>query len=164
MNVIIDDAQALATASDFAAELATGDSERDAQHRLPRAEVAALAASGLLGVTVPREHGGADVSARTMGELIATLSEGDASVGQIPQNHYFFVQVLREGQWPSTAATYGTNAAQLQGTVDKDSGRIIVTSAIDNLGKGAAGQVVQCANLMLGLPEAAGLTVNGVAP
>ncbi|HEY1094088.1 MAG TPA: N-acetyl-gamma-glutamyl-phosphate reductase [Glycomyces sp.] len=75
-----------------------------------------------------------------------------------------FVHVLREGQWPSTAATYGTNAVQLQGTVDKDSGRIIVTSAIDNLGKGAAAQVVQCANLMLGLPEAAGLTVNGVAP
>lgn len=75
-----------------------------------------------------------------------------------------FVHVLRDGQWPSTAATYGTNAVQLQGTVDKDSGRIIVTAAIDNLGKGAAAQVVQCANLMLGLPEAAGLTVNGVAP
>jgi SfnB family sulfur acquisition oxidoreductase len=94
--VIMDDAQALAVAREFAADLATGDSERDAQRRLPRAEVAALAASGLLGVTVPREFGGADVSARTMGELIALLSEGDASVGQIPQNHYFFVQVLRE--------------------------------------------------------------------
>ncbi|TQM37461.1 SfnB family sulfur acquisition oxidoreductase [Pseudonocardia cypriaca] len=94
--VITGDAQALAVARDFAADLATGDSERDAQRRLPRAEVAALAASGLLGVTVPREHGGADVSARTMGELIATLSEGDASVGQIPQNHFFFVEVLRE--------------------------------------------------------------------
>jgi SfnB family sulfur acquisition oxidoreductase len=94
--VITDDAQALVVARDFALDLATGDSERDAQRRLPRAEVAALAASGLLGVTVPREHGGADVSARTMGELIALLSEGDASVGQIPQNHYFFVQVLRE--------------------------------------------------------------------
>jgi N-acetyl-gamma-glutamyl-phosphate reductase len=75
-----------------------------------------------------------------------------------------FVHVLREGQWPATASVYGTNAVQLQGTVDKDSGRIVVTSAIDNLGKGAAAQVVQCANLMLGLPEAAGLTVNGVAP
>ncbi|RRS01830.1 N-acetyl-gamma-glutamyl-phosphate reductase [Glycomyces terrestris] len=75
-----------------------------------------------------------------------------------------FVQVLREGQWPATASVYGTNAVQLQGAVDKDSGRIVVTSAIDNLGKGAAAQVVQCANLMLGLPEAQGLTVNGVAP
>jgi len=48
--------------------------------------------------------------------------------------------------------------------VDSDSGRILVVSAIDNLGKGAAGQAVQCANLMLGLPETAGLTANGVAP
>jgi N-acetyl-gamma-glutamyl-phosphate reductase len=48
--------------------------------------------------------------------------------------------------------------------VDGDSGRILVVSAIDNLGKGAAGQAVQCANLMLGLPETAGLTANGVAP
>ena len=75
-----------------------------------------------------------------------------------------FVRVLPEGVWPATASTYGTNAVQLQGTVDLDSGRLIATAAIDNLGKGAAGQVIQCANLMLGLPEAAGLTVNGVAP
>jgi len=75
-----------------------------------------------------------------------------------------FVRVLPEGAWPHTAATYGSNAALLQSTVDSDSGRILVVSAIDNLGKGAAGQAVQCANLMLGLPETAGLTANGVAP
>ena len=63
-----------------------------------------------------------------------------------------------------TAATYGSNAAHLQATVDVDSGRIIVQSAIDNLGKGAAAQAVQCANLMYGLPETAGLTAIGVAP
>lgn len=75
-----------------------------------------------------------------------------------------FVRLLPEDTWPATASTYGTNAALLQGGVDRDSGRIIVTCAIDNLGKGASGQVVQCANLMLGLPEETGLTVNGVAP
>jgi N-acetyl-gamma-glutamyl-phosphate reductase len=75
-----------------------------------------------------------------------------------------FVRVLPEGAWPHTASTYGSNAALLQSTVDSDSGRILVVSAIDNLGKGAAGQAVQCANLMLGLPETAGLTANGVAP
>jgi N-acetyl-gamma-glutamyl-phosphate reductase len=48
--------------------------------------------------------------------------------------------------------------------IDGDSGRIIVTSAIDNLGKGAAGQAVQNANLMLGLTETAGLSMDGVAP
>jgi N-acetyl-gamma-glutamyl-phosphate reductase len=75
-----------------------------------------------------------------------------------------FVRLLPEGVWPSTGSTIGSNAAQLQSTVDKDSGRILVTCAIDNLGKGAAGQAVQCANLMLGLPETAGLTAHGVAP
>jgi N-acetyl-gamma-glutamyl-phosphate reductase len=75
-----------------------------------------------------------------------------------------FVHVLPEGVWPHTAATSGSNSCHLQATVDIDSGRIIVVSALDNLGKGAAGQAVQCANLMFGLPETAGLSVYGVAP
>ncbi|HET9516960.1 MAG TPA: N-acetyl-gamma-glutamyl-phosphate reductase [Actinoplanes sp.] len=75
-----------------------------------------------------------------------------------------FVHVLPEGVWPHTAATAGSNSCHLQAGYDIDSGRIIVVSAIDNLGKGAAGQAVQCANLMLGLPETAGLSVFGVAP
>ena len=66
--------------------------------------------------------------------------------------------MLPEGAWPRTTATLGTNACHLQAGVDGDSGRVLVLSAIDNLGKGAAGQAVQCANLMLGLPETAGLT------
>jgi N-acetyl-gamma-glutamyl-phosphate reductase len=41
---------------------------------------------------------------------------------------------------------------------------VVVCSAIDNLGKGAAGQAMQCANLLLGLPETTGLPVDGVAP
>jgi N-acetyl-gamma-glutamyl-phosphate reductase len=75
-----------------------------------------------------------------------------------------FVHVLPEGRWPHTGATAGSNSCHLQVTIDADSGRIIVVSALDNLGKGAAGQAVQCANLMLGLPETAGLSVFGVAP
>jgi N-acetyl-gamma-glutamyl-phosphate reductase len=75
-----------------------------------------------------------------------------------------FVHVLPEGQQPHTGATAGSNAAHLQATLDDDSGRIIVTCAIDNLGKGAAGQALQNANIMLGLPETAGLTTDGVAP
>jgi N-acetyl-gamma-glutamyl-phosphate reductase len=75
-----------------------------------------------------------------------------------------FVHVLAEGSWPHTAATYGSNSCHLQATVDTDSGRVIVVSALDNLGKGAAGQALQCANLLLGLPEQAGLAVSGVAP
>ncbi|MEW2589629.1 N-acetyl-gamma-glutamyl-phosphate reductase [Micromonospora aurantiaca] len=75
-----------------------------------------------------------------------------------------FVHVLPEGTWPHTAATAGSNSCHLQATVDVDSGRVIVVSAIDNLGKGAAGQAVQNANLMVGLPETTGLSVFGVAP
>jgi N-acetyl-gamma-glutamyl-phosphate reductase len=75
-----------------------------------------------------------------------------------------FVHLLGEPAWPHTSATYGSNSCHLQATVDADSGRIVVVSAIDNLGKGAAGQAVQCANLMLGLPETTGLSVDGIAP
>jgi N-acetyl-gamma-glutamyl-phosphate reductase len=75
-----------------------------------------------------------------------------------------FVHVLPDGMWPRTAATLGSNACQLQAGIDRDSGRITVLSALDNLGKGAAGQAVQCANLMLGLDEGTGLTSVGVQP
>jgi N-acetyl-gamma-glutamyl-phosphate reductase len=75
-----------------------------------------------------------------------------------------FVHLLPEGRWPSTAATAGSNAVHLQVAADTHAGRAVVAAAIDNLGKGAAGQAVQCANLMLGLAETAGLTANGVAP
>jgi N-acetyl-gamma-glutamyl-phosphate reductase len=75
-----------------------------------------------------------------------------------------FVHLLPPGQWPASGAVSGSNAAHLQVTADTHAGRAVVVSAIDNLGKGAAGQAVQIANLMLGLPETAGLTPHGVAP
>ncbi len=75
-----------------------------------------------------------------------------------------FVHLLPAGRWPATASVAGSNAAQLQVAADTHAGRAIVVSAIDNLGKGAAGQAVQIANIMLGLPETAGLTAFGVAP
>lgn len=75
-----------------------------------------------------------------------------------------FVTVLPEGQWPQTGSVSGTNAAQLQVAVDDHTGRVVVVSVIDNLGKGAAGQAVQNANLMLGLDEGAGLDVIGITP
>jgi N-acetyl-gamma-glutamyl-phosphate reductase len=75
-----------------------------------------------------------------------------------------FAHLLPAGCWPATAATTGSNTVHLQAAADAQAGRAVVVAAIDNLGKGAAGQAVQNANLMLGLDEAAGLTVNGVAP
>ncbi|WP_433719828.1 N-acetyl-gamma-glutamyl-phosphate reductase [Actinoplanes sp. CA-051413] len=102
--------------------------------------------------------------------ILATVTArplGDADPRAVLQAAYAdepFVHVLPAGTWPHTAATAGSNSCHLQATLDVDSGRIVVVSALDNLGKGAAGQAVQCANLMLGLPETAGLTVFGVAP
>ncbi len=75
-----------------------------------------------------------------------------------------FIRLLPEGRWPATAATTGGNAAHLQAAADAHAGRAVVVAALDNLGKGAAGQAVQAANLMLGLPETAGLSTQGVAP
>jgi N-acetyl-gamma-glutamyl-phosphate reductase len=75
-----------------------------------------------------------------------------------------FVHVLPEGRWPATGATFGSNRAHLQVAADTHAGRAIVVCALDNLVKGAAGQAIQIANLMLGLPETAGLTAYGVSP
>ena len=56
------------------------------------------------------------------------------------------------------------DGVQLTARHDQRTGRVLALSAIDNLGKGAAGQMIQCANLMLGLEETAGLTTIGVYP
>ncbi|MEY3734771.1 MAG: hypothetical protein RL347_2130, partial [Actinomycetota bacterium] len=75
-----------------------------------------------------------------------------------------FVRVLPPGQWPQTSSTLGGNALHVQAAADAHAGRAVVVSALDNLVKGAAGQALQNANLMLGLSETAGLTDSGVAP
>ena len=74
------------------------------------------------------------------------------------------MHLLAEGRWPSTGPTAGSNAAHLQVAADTHAGRAIAVCALDNLGKGAASQAIQIANLMLGLPETAGLTAYGVSP
>jgi N-acetyl-gamma-glutamyl-phosphate reductase len=65
---------------------------------------------------------------------------------------------------PSTKWTCGSNAVHLTARYDPRTGRILAMAALDNLVKGAAGQMIQCANLMLGLEETAGLPVAGVWP
>ena len=75
-----------------------------------------------------------------------------------------FVHLLSPGRWPVTGAVAGSNGAHVQVAADLHAGRAVVVATTDNLGKGAAGQAVQIANLMLGLPETAGLTTHGVAP
>src|SRR5258707_5637343 len=75
-----------------------------------------------------------------------------------------FVCVLPDGRWPTTGAVAGSNGVHLQAAADARTGRATVVAAIGNIGKRAAGQAIQNANLMLGLPETAGLTACGVAP
>ncbi len=65
---------------------------------------------------------------------------------------------------PATKWVSGSNGARLTARFDQRTNRVLALSAIDNLGKGAAGQMIQCANLMLGLDETAGLTTIGVYP
>lgn len=73
-----------------------------------------------------------------------------------------FVEVV--DQSPSTKSVATSNMVQVTARYDPRTGRLIAIAAIDNLVKGAAGQMIQCANLMLGLDEGAGLPICGVAP
>ena len=65
---------------------------------------------------------------------------------------------------PATKWVTGSNGVQLTARYDARTNRVLALAAIDNLGKGAAGQMIQCANLMLGIEETAGLTSTGVYP
>lgn len=75
-----------------------------------------------------------------------------------------FVQLLPEGRFPRTADVLGANTALLGLAIDRAANRVVVVAAVDNLVKGTAGAAIQSMNIALGLPEATGLTVNGVAP
>jgi len=114
-------------------------------------------------VLVPMPRGIlATCTARLAGQGVDTAALREALVSGYDAEP--FVRVLPEGHWPHTAAVAGSNGAALQAAADPRTGRATIVAAIDNLGKGAAGQAIQNANLMLGLPEAAGLTSIGVAP
>jgi N-acetyl-gamma-glutamyl-phosphate reductase len=80
-------------------------------------------------------------------------------------HHYvdeFFVDLLPLGQMPKTSAVTGSNKVQIQVAVDEHTNRLVVSVAIDNLGKGAAGQAIQNANLICGLSEISGLALDGI--
>ncbi|MCX4703400.1 SfnB family sulfur acquisition oxidoreductase [Streptomyces sp. NBC_01373] len=99
-KVIVDDVEALTVARSLADEFRAGASERDAERRLPRAELDRLAASGLLAVTVPAGHGGADVRQETLAEIFRLLASADSSLAQIPQSHFVYVNVVRRQGTP----------------------------------------------------------------
>jgi len=72
-----------------------------------------------------------------------------------------FVSLLPEGQLPKTSSVLGSNSVHLQVAVDEHTNRLVVSSAIDNLGKGAASQAIQNANIICGLPEGTALSAIG---
>lgn len=100
--------------------------------------------------------------------ILATVTGKIINNGQI-RNAYLdaykseeFVWVMPEGQLPKTSAVLGSNYVQMQVAIDEHTNRVVVSAAIDNLGKGAAGQAIQNANLIMGLHEYAGLTGTGI--
>jgi SfnB family sulfur acquisition oxidoreductase len=103
-HVIRDDAEALEAARRFAADIAPSASARDRDRVLPFAEIEAFSQAGLGAITVPRAYGGAEVSAATLAEVSAIIAAADPSIGQIPQNHMAFLELLR----------YAPDAAQRQ--------------------------------------------------
>jgi SfnB family sulfur acquisition oxidoreductase len=89
------DEQALEAARQFAEQIRTGSVARDKERRLPFEEIEWFSQTGLWGITVPKEYGGPGVSTATFTEVVAIVSEADASIGQIPQNHYANVEEIR---------------------------------------------------------------------
>lgn len=98
--LIESDAQALEVATRLAAGFAVGAARRDIERRLPWAELDQFSQSGLWGITVPKAYGGAGVSAETLSQVIAIIAAADGSLAQIPQNHFYALEVLRVGATP----------------------------------------------------------------
>lgn len=94
-SIITSDRQALDVAEHIAQQLHTGSAERDRERRLPHAELALFSRSGLWAISVPKAFGGAGVSNVTLAQVIARIAQADASLGQIPQNHFYALEVLR---------------------------------------------------------------------
>jgi SfnB family sulfur acquisition oxidoreductase len=94
-HLIQSDQEALEVAERFAQQIESGSADRDRNRRLPFQEIESFSESGLWGITVPKQFGGAGVSTETFAKVIALVSAADASIGQIPQNHYANIEEIR---------------------------------------------------------------------
>ncbi|TWR99817.1 SfnB family sulfur acquisition oxidoreductase [Pseudomonas saxonica] len=93
--VIRSDAEALNVARELAAYFKRESVVRDRERRLPHDELELFSHTGLWGITVPKAYGGAGVSNVTLAQVVALIAAADASLGQIPQNHFYALEVLR---------------------------------------------------------------------
>ncbi|MFV5491098.1 SfnB family sulfur acquisition oxidoreductase [Acinetobacter sp. ASP199] len=94
-HIIQSDEEALEIARNLAEQFKVGAVQRDAERILPFEEIEAYSQSGLWAITVPKEYGGAEVSNYTVAQVIALMSGVDGSIGQIPQNHFYGLEILR---------------------------------------------------------------------
>ena len=94
-HVIQSDSEALEIATQLSQQFKQNAVERDANRNLPFTEIEAYSQSGLWAITVPKQYGGAEVSSLTVAKVIALFSGADGSIGQIPQNHFYALEVLR---------------------------------------------------------------------
>lgn len=93
-HIIQSDKEALEIARNLADQFKVGAVQRDAERILPFEEIEAYSQSGLWAITVPKEYGGAEVSSYTVAQVIALMSGVDGSIGQIPQNHFYGLEIL----------------------------------------------------------------------
>ncbi|WP_282349711.1 SfnB family sulfur acquisition oxidoreductase [Pseudomonas sp. PS01301] len=94
-QILRNDADALEAAQALAASARTHAARRDQQRELPWQLIEQFTASGLGSITVPRAFGGPDVSFVTLAEVFRLISAADPALGQIPQNHFGILQMLR---------------------------------------------------------------------
>jgi SfnB family sulfur acquisition oxidoreductase len=93
-EVLFSATEALAAARSYASSIASGVIGRDRAGAVPYAELAALDASGLLGITVPAAHFGPDLSPVVLAEVIRAIAAVDPAIAQVPQAHFLFVDVI----------------------------------------------------------------------
>lgn len=99
-TVIKDDTEAIAVAERLAPLFAEGAVARDRSRHYPLAEIDLFSQSGLWGITVPKDNGGAGVSQTTVARVFATLAAADPSLTQLAQNHFEIVDVIRSTASP----------------------------------------------------------------
>jgi SfnB family sulfur acquisition oxidoreductase len=146
-HVVRTDAEAIDIAKRLAADFARSAVERDRERRLPFEEIEAFSRSGLWGITIPKAYGGAEVSCVTLAEVIKIIAAADPSIGQIPQNHfsivdlvrisgtqdqrrYFFTEVLKGVRLGNAFSERKTkNVAELKTRLTKEGGHFVVTGA-----------------------------------
>jgi N-acetyl-gamma-glutamyl-phosphate reductase len=98
----------------------------------------------------------------TMKLLVGVSKEQVRQAYELSYSKEQFISLLPEGVMPKTSAVLGSNFVAMQVAVDEHTNRLVISVALDNLVKGAAGQAIQNANIICGLVENLGLTGQGI--